>query len=103
MIVQLVIGCTGMMIGYHYLIRPFTVDILIRNLYLRHIFSLYAKRWRGRFIQLVEASSVDAAQLNRGLFIVVQGNDLNASELLCQYVPRDVGLAFFSSVNRFRQ
>lgn len=95
----------GLLVAYHLLLRPITADRLVNRLFLRRIFGLYATRWRSRFIQLIEASGVTSGRLQQGLYHVVtqRHQRLNASTLLCEYIPNDVGLSFFASVNQFRQ
>ena len=88
----------------HLILVPKTFEPIQIKLMESSIFGDYRKTWRSRFIQLLDATQASMGELTRSTLEIVweREHDLQATTFLAQFVPQDLGLAFYSEATRYR-
>ena len=89
---------------FHFWLRPKTISPIFTKMVQKSIKRQYHTRWRGRFVQFFEATQATMNDMNDGLMQIVYGKqtDLTAATFLVEFVPNDLGIAFYSQAVRFR-
>ena len=89
---------------FHFWLRPKTVEPIFTKMIQKSIKRQYHTLWRGRFVQFFEATQATMADMNNGLMQIVYGREtkLTAATHLVEFVPNDLGIAFYSQAVRFR-
>ena len=89
---------------FHFWLRPKTIEPMLTKMVQKSIRRQYHTLWRGRFVQFFEATHATMADMNDGLMQIVFGRktSLTAATHLIEFVPSDLGIAFYSQAVRFR-
>ncbi len=89
---------------YHFVLIPQTIDPIFEKMVHRSIEKNYLVLWRGRFVQLIDANHVTMRDLIATLHEIVfeRKHRLRAAVHLVNYVPQDIGIAFYAEAARFR-
>ncbi len=92
------------MVFYHFVLIPATIEPMFDKMIQRSIEENYLRLWRGRFVQLIDANHVSMQGLAATLHEIVfeRKHRLRAVVHLVNYVPRDIGIAFYAEAARFR-
>ncbi|MFK7769888.1 MAG: hypothetical protein AB8B55_21955 [Mariniblastus sp.] len=93
-----------LLVVYHMILKPNTIEPIFHRMIGNSIRKNYLKLWRGRFVQLLDASQVTMSEQNNTLYEIVFGrnHNLEAATHLVDFVPQDLGIAFYSEAARFR-
>jgi len=99
-----IILAVALLVIYHFVLIPKTIDPVFEKMVHRSIKKNYLHLWRGRFVHLIDANHIGMQDLTRALQeIVFQRNHrLRAAVHLVNYVPQDIGIAFYAEAARFR-
>lgn len=98
----LIVG--GILLNYFYLM-PRTIMPKFSEYIDRVVAGAYRRQWRGRFVQLFDATGATMADLVPVLVNIVQtDNRLSTStSWIPEHVSEDIGLAFYSLAARYRR
>jgi len=89
---------------FHFWLRPKTIRPIFTKMVHKSIRRQYHMLWRGRFVQFFEATQATMGDMNNGLMQIVYSKETNltAATHLVDFVPSDLGIAFYSQAVRFR-
>jgi len=89
---------------FHFWLRPKTIRPIFTKMVHKSIRRQYHTLWRGRFVQFFEATQATMGDMNNGLMQIVYSKETNltAATHLVDFVPSDLGIAFYSQAVRFR-
>jgi len=93
-----------LLVVYHFVLIPKTIDPIFEKMVHGSIKKNYLHLWRGRFVHLIDANHVSMQDLTRALHEIVfeRKHRLRAAVHLVNYVPQDIGIAFYAEAARFR-
>ena len=93
-----------LLVVYHFVLIPKTIDPIFEKMVHGSIKKNYLLLWRGRFVHLIDANHVSMQDLIRALHEIVfeRKHRLRAAVHLVNYVPQDIGIAFYAEAARFR-
>jgi len=94
----------GLLLGYHFWLKPKTIAPIFNKIIQKSIRRSYLRLWRGRFVQLLDATQASLNDLSHAIYeiMVNRHQQLTATTYLSEFVPHDLGIGFYSEAARFR-
>ncbi len=99
----IIVAC-GLILFFHVYLLPKTIEPLFNKMIENSIPKNYHRIWRWRFVQFLEATQASIMELSMAIHNIVNSDHhrLRGATWLVYYVPKDMGLAFYSLAARFR-